>query len=368
MDPEYYRRQADQERKRLDGHRSKIVAADAATAKAEAAADKADAALGKATSPSQARSKQSELDRHRSSASRARDARTKASKAVRDSEKKVADLEGRGREAQTKIDKKERDERKRADDRAKRDASEAERARHREARDRAAREAAREREVVELRDRTNELEDRLRAARLAAPKAITVLFLAGTIMGGRLPLRLDREIREIEQKLRASEYRDQVRFEKQQATQIRDIIDALNRYDPDIVHFSGHGDRSSLLFEGTDGRPQELADDQLALLLQVARKPIRMVVFNACLSAEQAALATDYVDVAIGMEEPINDDTAKVFAGQLYGSLAEGNSIGNSFRQAATQAEIVNDDKRGRPRLYVRGGVDADEVVLVAPQ
>jgi hypothetical protein len=103
------------------------------------------------------------------------------------------------------------------------------------------------------------------------------------------------------------------------------------------------------------------------LLLQVARNPIRMVVFNACLSAEQAALATDFVDAAIGMEEPINDDTAKVFAGQFYGSLAAGNTVGNAFRQAAAQAQVLNEDDSGRPRLYVRQGVDADEIVLVAP-
>lgn len=367
MDPEYYDRQADQERKRLDGHQRKVAQADADISKAEAAADKAEAAARKATSPSQLRSKQGEVDRHRAAAAKARDARAKASKAVRESQKKLGDYETRARDGRAKLDKKERDSRKRTDDQSKRDAAKAKQALERESRAQAAREAGREREVVELRERTSELEDRLRAARLVAPNKVTVLFLAGTIEGAELPLRLDREIHEIDQKLRASEHREQVRFETQQATQIRDIIDALNRYDPEIVHFSGHGNRSSLLFEGPDGRPQALADDQLALLLQVARKPIRMVVFNACLSAEQAALATDYVDVAIGMEEPINDDTAKVFAGQLYGSLAAGNSIGNSFNQATAQARVVNEDASGRPRLYARDGVDPDEMVLVAP-
>jgi hypothetical protein len=367
MDPEYYDRQADQERKRLESHQKKIAQADAELAKAEAAADKADAAAQKATSASQARSKQSEANRHRAAAAKARTARAKASKAVSESQKKLGDYETRARDGRAKLDKKERDALKRADDHARRDAAKARQQLERESRAQAAREAAREREVIELRERTDELDGRLRAARLAAPKTVTVLFLAGTIEGGELPLRLDREIHEIDQKLRASEYREQVRFETQQATQIRDIIDALNRFDPEIVHFSAHGDRSSLLFEGPDGRPQSLSDDQLALLLQVARKPIRLVVFNACLSAEQAALATDYVDVAIGMEEAINDDTAKVFAGQLYGSLAAGNSIGNAFDQAAAQARVLNEDPLGRPRLYVRDGVDPAEMVLVAP-
>jgi hypothetical protein len=367
MGPDYYQRQADQERKKLDGHHRKVAAADDATAKAEKAADNADAAARKATSPGQIRSKRSEADRQRAAAGRARNARAKASKAVSESQRKVTEFEKRARDAQVKLDKKALDERKRAEDCAKREAAAEQRRRRREAQDQAARDAAREREVIGLLNRTDELEAQLRAARLAAPKRITVLFLAGTIEGGEFPLRLDREIREIDQKLRASEHRDQVSFETQQATQIRDIIDALNRYDPDIVHFSEHGDRSALLFEGPDGRPQELRDDQLALLLQAARKPIRMVVFNACLSADQASLATDYVDVAVGMEEPIDDDTAKLFAGQLYGSLAAGNSVGNAFRQAAAQAKVVNNDDSGRPRLYAREGVNADEVVLVAP-
>lgn len=150
-------------------------------------------------------------------------------------------------------------------------------------------------------------------------------------------------------------------------TEIRDIIDGLNRFDPDVVHFSGHGDDHSLLFEGADGRPHELQDEQLALLLQVARRPIRLLLLNACLSAEQAALATDYVDAAIGMAESIADDTAKVFAGQFYGSLAAGNSLASAFEQARVQAHIVNDDEEGQPRLFTREGIDPSEIVLVAP-
>jgi CHAT domain-containing protein len=271
------------------------------------------------------------------------------------------------REARAQQDKKDQDARKRDEGRARRAAADERRSNEREERERAAREAAREREVLDLRERTDELEQQLRAARLAAPKEICVLFIAGTIEGGKHPLHLDREIREIDLKVRASEYRDQLRFEHLHATQIRDILDGLNRYDPDVVHFSGHGDRSSLLFEGPDGRPHELRDDQLGLLLQVARKPIRLVVLNACESADQAALATDYVDAAIGMAEPIDDDTAKVFAGQFYASLAAGNSLASAFDQARVQARMVNDDEEAQPRLFVREGLDADEMVLVAP-
>lgn len=367
MDEAYYLRQAEQERKRQEGHQQKVSGADADIAKAEAAADKAATDAERASSPSFAKSKRSEVERQRAAARRAREARAKASKAVGESQRKINDYERKAREAASKQRKKADDARRREADQARRTADQKRRDQQREDRQRAAREAAREREVIELHARTEQLEGQLRAARLAAPKEICVLFVAGTIEGGEQPLHLDREIREIDKKILAAKYRDQIRFESLQATQIRDIIDGLNRYDPDIVHFSGHGDRDALFFEGSDGRPHELRDEQLALLLQVARKPIRLVVLNACLSAEQAALATDYVDAAIGMEESIHDDTAKEFAGQFYGSLAAGNSLANAFDQARIQAQVVNDDEQGRPRLFVREGVDPNHLVLVAP-
>lgn len=367
MGPEYYERQADAERKRLEGHTRKIADADAKIASSETASARAAESATRTSSESMARSKLREAERHRTAAARARSDRAAASKAASESQRKIHDHERRAREARAKHEKKERDERRRADDRARREAQEDARRREREKRQRAEQEAARARELEVLAGRTQELEQRLAAARRAAPKSITVLFLAGTIEGGSLPLRLDREVREIDQKLQASKYRDQIRFEQHHATQIRDIIDALNRYDPDIVHFSGHGARSSLLFEGADGRPQELRDEHLALLLAAARRPIRAVVFNACRSAEQAVAATDYVEVAVGMEEPIADEAAKSFAGQLYASLGAGNSVASAFEQARVQAEVVHDHANGRPQLYTRAGIDPTEIVLVAP-
>lgn len=202
MDEPYYLRQAEQERKRLEGHQRKVTQADKAVAKASAAADKAAQAAEQASSPSTAKSKRSEAERQRAAAGRARDARAKASSAVAASQVKINDYEKKAREAAAKRDKKERVAQTREQDRAQRAADDDRRARQRDERERAARDAAQDREVLQLRARTDELEQRLHAARLAAPKQICVLFVAGTIEGGKYPLRLDREIREIDLKVR----------------------------------------------------------------------------------------------------------------------------------------------------------------------
>jgi hypothetical protein len=77
-------------------------------------------------------------------------------------------------------------------------------------------------------------------------------------------------------------------------------------------------------------------------------------------------MATDFVDVAIGMDSSIGDDAAKVFAGQFYGSLAAGNSVGGAFAQATAQSAVVSDGSGG-PQLFTAARIDADQMILVAP-
>jgi hypothetical protein len=217
--------------------------------------------------------------------------------------------------------------------------------------------------------KTADLEAAIEASRRAAPHKITVLLIAGTPEGGSEPLRIDREARAIDAKVQASMYRDQIALEWIQATRVGDIIDALNRFSPAVVHFSGHGSADSLLFEAPDGTPHEVSGDRLALLLQAAPRPIRLMVFNACNSAEQARSATDWADFSIGMERSIGDDAAKEWAGQFYGSLGSGATIDLAFRQATAQATVLTSaHAAGDPQLFESEAADAKATVLVTPQ
>ena len=55
------------------------------------------------------------------------------------------------------------------------------------------------------------------------------------------PLRLDVEVRQIEEALRRSQHRDRFQLETQLATRTKDLRRALLDHQPQIVHFSGHG-------------------------------------------------------------------------------------------------------------------------------
>lgn len=197
------------------------------------------------------------------------------------------------------------------------------------------------------------------------PEKITVLFLAANPIN-TIPLRLDEEARTIQQRIRMSEYRESVVFESRWATRSADILQAINETNPTIVHFSGHGtDAGDLVLLNSDGMSKYVSKEAISLAMSTASDSIRLVVFNACFSEKQAESVVEYVDSAIGMSDTINDEAACVFAAQLYSSIGFGNSLSVSFKQAIAQLMLEGIREENIPKLYLRSGVQAEDVILV---
>lgn len=374
MDPEYYDRKADSELKKVAAEMKKRGDYEAQAAREDEYAIKDDAAASSTSSDSTRRQKLRSAESHRKKAvdlrKKAAAAALAASKAQTAANKAQTDASA---ERQRRA-KKEADAAKRDASQRKREADRARRISERQARDRVAAErrivsdlSSLGSETARLSARTRGLEAALAESQRTAPQKVTVLLIAGTPEGGKEPLRIDREAREVDLKVQSSTYRDHIELRWIQATQVRDLIDALNRFQPDIVHFSGHGAESELLFEGPDGTPLALSGDQLATLLQTAPRRIRLMVFNACNSAAQAEAATQWAEFAIGMEQPIGDNAAKEWAGQFYGSLASGQTVERSFAQATAQAQVLTSvASSGGPRLFDNGTSNPAATVLVA--
>jgi hypothetical protein len=67
-------------------------------------------------------------------------------------------------------------------------------------------------------------------------------------------LRLDEEVREIEEGLRRSQYRDTFELQARWATRPQDIRRAMLDFHPNIVHFCGHGEgETGIIFEDSAG-------------------------------------------------------------------------------------------------------------------
>lgn len=236
----------------------------------------------------------------------------------------------------------------------------------------------RQEEIRHARDLTRETE---RQARLHAqlgqskyvidlsmlPAKIKVLFLASNPQD-QDALRLDEEVRDIKKKLRSSEYRDSVELISEWAVRPGDILQALNEHRPKIVHFSGHGsDSDELVLQNDAGTTKLVTKEAIVATMSTMVDEIALVFFNACFSSGQAEAVTEHVDFAIGMNEAISDEAARIFAAQFYSAIGFGRSVRQAFNQGVSALMLEGIPEEQTPQLLSREGIDPDDVVLVRP-
>ncbi len=197
------------------------------------------------------------------------------------------------------------------------------------------------------------------------PARIKVLFFAANSLD-LVPLRLDEEIRDIEQRIRSSRHRDSVELVSRWAVRPADLLQALNEHQPHVVHFSGHGSpNGDLVFQDPAGNAKLVGKDAIVQLMNTMTDNIRVVVFNSCFSRAQAEAVTRHIDVAIGMSDIIDDEAARVFAAQFYSAIGFGRSVRQAFDQATALLNLEGLEDVATPELYSRAGVDPRAVVLV---
>ena len=201
---------------------------------------------------------------------------------------------------------------------------------------------------------------------------------------GALPkqvgLRIEQEINQIKAVLR--ENRDVVDLQEEGAVRRRDLSRHLQRHQPVLLHFSGHGtEEGELVLEkyvsleelqaGThistgsamDADYIEYAD--IARILSDYRATLRCVVLNACSTELLAEAICAKIPCAIGMRGPINDFLAVRFAEIFYRSLTMGESVGLAFRKARNDI-LSNPNARTETfQLKSRTGVNPDEIYIV---
>ena len=198
------------------------------------------------------------------------------------------------------------------------------------------------------------------------PEAITVLFLAANPRD-TTRIGLDEEIRLVEKKLRASEFRDAVTLTTAWAVRPDDLLQALNQHRPNVVHFAGHSSEDEIALQDADGKTKPISTDLLAQLMKLMIDNVRLIVFNTCQSHKHAEAVAAHVDVAIGMTASIDDEAARVFAAQLYSAIGFGRSVQQAFEQARLELQLEGLPGADIPELFARAGVDPNQVFLVRP-
>lgn len=206
-----------------------------------------------------------------------------------------------------------------------------------------------------------------RAGRAVEGRA-TVLFLAANPMNTSR-LGLDEEMRDIEAKIRASQYRDALALVSAWAVRADDLLQVLNTHRPEVVHFSGHGTaEGELIVVNELRRAQPVSARALRHLFRALKDNIRLVVLNACFSRVQAEAIVKEIDCAIGMNTAVGDEAAIRFAASFYRAIGFGRSVGDAFQQGIASLLLEDIPEEGTPVLLAREGVDPYTVYLTGEQ
>lgn len=187
---------------------------------------------------------------------------------------------------------------------------------------------------------------------------IKILFVASNPVG-TTPLQLDEEIRSIEQRLGSAVNSSEVKLQSLWAVRPDDLLDALMKRQPNIVHFSGHGnaDGQIILNENENGLI-EISEEALKMLFDTAKDSIKLVFLNCCYSEKQAKAIAEVIDCVVGMSKEVADDAAIKFAASFYSAICSGRSVQQAFDHGKTAIRLNGIADSEIPRLGARIGVD----------
>jgi hypothetical protein len=195
----------------------------------------------------------------------------------------------------------------------------------------------------------------------------TILYLAAN-PATENGLALDVECSEIEKKIRASNYRDSIKFISKWAVNSDDLIQYFNEFQPNIVHFSGHGSKTwEIILQDDKRQPKPVGKDAILHLFSTMKDNIRLVFLNACFSHSQAEAISKDIDCTIGMRREISDKAAITFAASFYSALGFGKSIQEAFDQGIVSLKLGGIPEQDTPELLVREGIDPKKIILVRP-
>ncbi|MGA1871491.1 MAG: CHAT domain-containing protein [bacterium] len=164
-------------------------------------------------------------------------------------------------------------------------------------------------------------------------------------------LRLSEEVREIREGLIRSKNRDQFIIQQQCAVRLRDLRRAMLDYEPQIVHFCGHGEENGLMVEDESGNATLVSPEALAGLFELFADQVECVLLNACYSQVQANAINKHISYVIGMKKGIKDRAAIEFAVGFYDALGAGKSVEEAFKFGRNAIQLYNIPQHLTPAL-----------------
>lgn len=173
-------------------------------------------------------------------------------------------------------------------------------------------------------------------------------------------LNLDQEYAVINQKLQ--QQHDFFNIILKKAVSGTEFKEFTQNEKPDILHFSGHGNKgkyAGIVVQNEDKNTTDsISIDGLNALFEFLDTifRIQVVVLNACYTQEQAATISQYVDYVIGTNIAIGDAAACAFSSGFYFQLANDADmdVEHAFASGRTEA-IMKGAKKQNFVIYRHG-------------
>jgi len=179
-------------------------------------------------------------------------------------------------------------------------------------------------------------------------------------------LRLDQEVREIDNGLQRAQRRNEFVLRQKWAVRPTDVRRAMLDFRPSIVHFCGHGvGEEGIAFEDETGQTKLVSAEALAGLFELFADTAECVVLNACYSEIQAGAIAQHIDYVIGMKKGLEDKAAIEFAVAFYDALGAGESIEFAYKMACNAIQWA-DTLAGTPEHLTPTLLKSKKVVTSA--
>lgn len=180
-------------------------------------------------------------------------------------------------------------------------------------------------------------------------------------------LRVDAEMRQVQDAVRGSKLRDNVQLHYRPAADLDSLIDGLNDHIPRIVHFSGHGSSQGIGVDHANVRRPNgkfVTFDLLSKALSAVDCPPEVMVLNSCNSAGARKSFLPPAKAIIVMQNSISDLAATAFAAKFYAAIAAGQSLKSAFEQGKLAIEATSINEASTPQLISAKGIDPARLIL----
>ncbi|MGI8501465.1 MAG: GUN4 domain-containing protein [Hassallia sp.] len=189
-----------------------------------------------------------------------------------------------------------------------------------------------------------------------------ILMLSANPKGTK-QLRLGEEIREIKEGLQLARQRDRFKIESAEAVRDIDIHRSILYYEPQIIHFSGHGaGEPGLIFEDNTGQQKLVDAEALAGLFDLFADQVECVLLNACYSEIQAKAIAQHINYVIGMSQEIGDKAAIKFAVGFYDALGAGRSVEFAYKLGCRVIRMAGIQEHLTPQLLRKEDLHGESI------